>query len=173
LKILFNRQGIPIKANLIKEDVATFGKSYNATVLGIIKNSEDGISPKVFYENVAILMPNFKMTRAGPFKGINCSGGIVHDPNGQITSCWERIGNDVIQLRNFLDGHKKGRARVFVEIPRPAQEEVASGLWEMFKRLVSLCMGKSTLGLVAASKVLFAVLPEVALPIDNAEWITA
>jgi len=33
-------------------------------------------------------------------------------------------------------------------------------------------MGKSTLGLVAASKVLFSVFPEVALPIDNAEWRT-
>jgi hypothetical protein len=31
-------------------------------------------------------------------------------------------------------------------------------------------MGKNTLGLVAASKVLFAVLPEVALPIDNTQW---
>lgn len=172
MKILFDKLGSPIKASLIKENVAAFGQSYNATVLGIIKKSEDGISQKVFYENVATLMPNFKMTRAGPFKGINCFGGIVHDPNGQIASCWERIGNEVIQLRNFLDGHKQGRARVLVEIPRPTQEEVASGLWEVFKKLVSLCMGKSTLGLVAASKVLFAVLPEVALPIDNAEWRT-
>ena len=40
----------------------------------------------------------------------------------------------------------------------------------MFKKLVSLCMGKNTLGLVAASKVLFSVFPEVALPIDNAQW---
>jgi hypothetical protein len=31
-------------------------------------------------------------------------------------------------------------------------------------------MGKSTPGLVGASKLLFAVLPEVALPVDNAQW---
>jgi len=62
LKILFNKQDTPIKANRIKENVATFGQSYNATVLEIIKNSEDGISPKVFYENVAKLMPNLRKT---------------------------------------------------------------------------------------------------------------
>jgi hypothetical protein len=156
----------------IRHSIIDFGHSYNETVWEIIKKSHIKINRKIFFENVATLMPNFKMTRAGPFKGINCSGGIVHDPNGQIASCWERIGNEVIQLRDFLNGHKKARARVLVEMPRPAQEEVASGLWEMFKRLVPLCMGKTTLGLVAASKVLFAVLPEVALPIDNAEWRT-
>ncbi|HUS89789.1 MAG TPA: hypothetical protein VMW91_10615, partial [Desulfosporosinus sp.] len=96
--------------------------------------------------------------------------GRVKDPNGQIAACWEGIGNNAVKLRNFLDLHKKDRARVLIEMLRPAQNEVASELWEMFKKLVSLCMGKNTLGLVAASKVLFAVLPEVALPIDNAQW---
>lgn len=170
MKILFNKQGTPIKANRIKENVATFGQSYNATVLEIIKNSEDGISPKVFYENVAKLMPNFKMTRQGPFKGVDFSGGIVQDPNGQIAACWAGVGNKTIKLRNFLDQHKKTRARVLVEIPSSVQKEAASELWKIFKKLVSLCMGKNTFVLVAASKVLFAVLPEVALPIDNTQW---
>jgi len=40
----------------------------------------------------------------------------------------------------------------------------------MFKRLLSVCMSDWSYGLVAASKVLFAVLPEVAQPIDNAQW---
>jgi len=47
---------------------------------------------------------------------------------------------------------------------------VAAQLWNMFKKLVSLCMGKNSLGLVAASKVLFSGFPEVALPIDNVQW---
>lgn len=31
-------------------------------------------------------------------------------------------------------------------------------------------MTKNSLGLVGASKVIFAVLPEIALPIDNTQW---
>ena len=33
-------------------------------------------------------------------------------------------------------------------------------------------MGKTSYGLVGASKILFSVLPEIALPVDNAEWVT-
>ena len=50
------------------------------------------------------------------------------------------------------------------------QRKVADDLWEIFKLLLPPCMGKSTLGLVAASKILFSVFPEVALPVDNTQW---
>jgi len=170
MNILFDNRSNPLKADYIKKCIEGFGESYNATVCEIINNSRKGIDEEIFFKNVATLMPNFKMTRAGPFKGVKYSIGKVKDPNGQIAACWEGISNNAVKLRNFLDLHKKDRARVLIEILRPTQNEVASELWEMFKKLVSLCMGKNTLGLVAASKVLFAVLPEVALPIDNAQW---
>jgi hypothetical protein len=32
-------------------------------------------------------------------------------------------------------------------------------------------MGETSYGLVGASKILFSVLPEIALPIDNAQWL--
>jgi len=32
-------------------------------------------------------------------------------------------------------------------------------------------MGETTYGLVGASKILFAVLPEIVLPIDNSQWL--
>ena len=32
-------------------------------------------------------------------------------------------------------------------------------------------MGKTSFGLVGASKILFAVLPEIILPIDNSQWL--
>ncbi|MBN2062162.1 MAG: hypothetical protein JW882_17295, partial [Deltaproteobacteria bacterium] len=88
-----------------------------------------------------------------------------------LISDFNDIGDNVVKLREFLDAKRTGsRARVLVEISHSAQKEVATELWNMFKRLVSLCMGKYTLGLVAASKVLFSVFPEEAQPIDNAEW---
>jgi len=40
----------------------------------------------------------------------------------------------------------------------------------MFKKLLSVCMSDGSYGLVAASKILFAVFPEIALPIDNVQW---
>lgn len=171
MKILFNKSGNPIKPGVIGNAISNFGNSYNKTVREIIVNSRNGVDRNIFFQNVAKLMSNFKMTRQGPFKGIRYSNGKVIDPNGQIATCWEGIGDSAVELRNFLDKKRTGsRARVLVEISHSAQQEVASELWNMFKRLVSLCMGKYTLGLVASSKVLFSVFPEVAQPIDNAEW---
>jgi len=39
------------------------------------------------------------------------------------------------------------------------------------KKLLPFTMGKTTYGLVGASKILFAVLPEIILPIDNSQWL--
>ena len=39
------------------------------------------------------------------------------------------------------------------------------------KNLLPFTMGKTTFGLVGASKILFSVLPELVLPIDNSQWL--
>ncbi|MBW2035337.1 MAG: hypothetical protein JRI94_17470 [Deltaproteobacteria bacterium] len=152
MKILFNKKGNPIKPGLISNAISNFGNSYNETVREVINNSRPCMNRKIFFENVAKLMPNFKMTRQGPFKGVNFSGGVVQDPKGQIADCWQGIGDIAVELRNVLDRqHKISRTRILVEISPLEQLEVASELWIMFKKLVSLCMGKNTFGLVAAS----------------------
>jgi len=171
LKILFNKKGNPATPESIRSSIINFGNSYNETIREIIVNSRNGVDRKIFFQNVAKLMPNFKMTRQGPFKGVSYSNGIAKDPKGQIADCWEGIGDSAVKLREFLDKKRtESRARVLVEISHSTQKEIATQLWNMFKKLVSLCMGKNTLGLVAASKVLFSIFPEVALPIDNAQW---
>ena len=171
VKILFDRNGNPMSPESIRRSIINFGHSYNETVRGVINNSRTSVNREIFFENVAKLMPNFKMTRQGPFKGINYSGGNVKDPKGQIAACWEGIDDNAVKLRDFLNQENpESRARVLVAISHSAQKEVSLQLWKMFKKLVSLCMGKNALGLVAASKVLFSVFPEVALPIDNAQW---
>jgi hypothetical protein len=171
MKILFDRKGNPIKLGSIRSSIINFGNSYNETVREVINNSRTTMNRKVFFENVARLMPNFKMTRRGLFKGVYYSDGIVKDPKGQIAACWEGVGDNAIMLRDFLNRENaESRRRVLVEISPSAQKDVALQLWKMFKKLVSLCMGKNTLGLVTVSKVLFSVFPEVALPIDNAQW---
>ena len=40
----------------------------------------------------------------------------------------------------------------------------------MFKGLLPVCMSEASWGVVAASKLLFSVFPEVALPVDNNQW---
>ena len=170
-KILFDAGGEPYDSFFIKRCILNFGESYNATVNYIIENSKKCLSKKIFFQNAARLMPNFQMTRQGPFKGVKFNKDFVRDPVGQIEKCWLEIGGDVVDLRNFLDRENSGtRGRALVEMQSGPQKELVNRLLLIFKRLLPACMGKSTQGLVGASKLLFAVLPEVALPIDNAQW---
>jgi hypothetical protein len=170
-KILFNDGGKAYDGLLIRGCILNFGTSYNATVRYVIENSEKGLSKQIFFQNVARLMPNFLMTRKGPFKGVRFHEGVVSDPESQIEKCWSEIGDAIVDLRNFVDRENRGtRGRALVEMPSGSQREVVNRLLMIFKRLLPICMGKSTRGLVGASKLLFAVVPEVALPIDTAQW---
>ena len=126
MQILFNKKGNPLKPNLISSAIENFGNSYNETVHEIIVNSRDCVDRKIFFQNVAKLMPNFKMTRQGPFKGIRYSDGKVIDPNGKIAACWEGIENRAVKLREFLDEKRtESRARVLVEMSNSDQKEVS------------------------------------------------
>lgn len=171
IKILFNDSGKPYKADFISDSISNFGKSYNETVSAVIRNTERGLSKRVFCENIARLMPPFKMTRRGPFKGVKFTNGQVEDPAGIIEKCWVEVGDDVVELRDLLDRKsRKNRSRVLIELPGESQKEVTNRLWNIFKKLLPVCKGKITPGRVGASKVLFAIFPEVALPVDNKQW---
>jgi len=158
MNILFKTNGNSYRPRFVEKCVRNFGKSYNETVCKVINNSTHGLNKEIFRRNVAMLMPNFLMGRAGPFKGVRYMGGNVRDPRGQITACWDSVGKRAVELRKFISQYRKGsRGRVIIETPRAVQEEI-------------VCWTENSFGLVGASKVLFAVLPEIALPIDNAEW---
>jgi len=171
MEILFEKNGSPYSARCINKCLKEFGKGYNSTVSKVIANSNKGLDKDVFRVNVGVLMPNFLMCRAGPFKGVKYSNDHVLDPNGIISDCWKSIGDQAVALRDFLDRRNKGkRTRTLLNMSISERSTVAAELWKMFKALLPVCMGKQTMGLVGTSKVLFAVLPEVALPVDNAEW---
>ncbi len=172
MKVLFDNNGNPYPSGYIGQRIKDFGYSYNQTVDRIIKNSDKGLDKTIFWENIATLFPNFKMTRKGRFQGIKIDkNGIVHDKNGVLDRCWKEIGDLVLALREFLDQQKKDRNRILVEMNPVLQVEVSRRLWEIFKTVVPVCMGETTFGLVGPSKILFANLPEVALPIDNNQWL--
>jgi len=172
MKVLFDSGHKPFGLRVIRKCIEEFGYGYSRVIRRVIEDSNNGLDKRIFFKNIAMLMPNFKMTRQGPFKGVKIVGGAVKDPEGIIADCWKEVGKNATALRRFLDSQNKGRVRVIGEVPRQVREEIAKELWEMFKRVVPLCMGGYTYGLVGASKVLFAVLPEVAQPIDTSEWLT-
>jgi len=135
------------------------------------QNSISGISKDVFDQNAARLLSNFKMTRQGPFSGVKYQNGKPSDPNKKLNECWNSIGDDLIRIRNSIDMYKSpSRVRVLVNLEAEQFEGIFEELWKVFKRLLPICMGENTFGLVGASKIIFALLPEVGLPVDNKQW---
>ena len=172
MNILFKTNGKPYTPRFVKTCVRKFGESYNETMCKVINNSRIGLNKEIFHRNVAMLMPNFLMGRAGPFKGVKyMDGNNVIDPKGQITACWDSIGKQTVELRKFINQHRKGsRIRVIIETPQDVQEEIAFQLMLLLSQLSTVCWTENSFGLVGSSKVLFAVLPEAAMAIDNVEW---
>jgi len=171
MNILFDSRGRAIPPKKIKTCISEFGKSYTKTVRNMTARSETALTQDIFFQNVAQLMPNFKMTRRGCFNGIKFKHGIVYDPNGQILACWAAGGKEVIQIKNYLlqqaDVHRR---RIIADIPDELRKHVVADLGKAFKKLVPICIGNVSNGFVAASKILFAVLPEISLPVDTAQW---
>jgi hypothetical protein len=63
------------------------------------------------------------------------------------------------------------RERYLVELGALERETLFDQVWRITKKLLPFSMGGASYGLVGASKILFSVLPEIVLPVDNTEWI--
>lgn len=172
MKVLFDSSGNPYPGAYIKQCVSAFGEGYSEAVQIIIRRSKDRVDKDIFLKSSAKLMSSFKMTRSGPFKGVGMPGAKnLDNDRGVLSASWEAIAESVLELKEFLISRPNTtRSRVLVEILEIERSQVAEKLWGMFKRLLPLCMSKTSLGLVGASKLLFSVLPEVALPVDNNQW---
>ncbi len=172
MKVLFDNSGNPHPKAYIEKCLEKFGRSYSLTVQEIIGATQDRIDKGIFLKNAAKLMSNFKMTRTGPFKGVRVFNRKGFDNDREILSeSWKAIGESVLDLKKFLISRPIAtRERVLVEVSEVERKQVAGKLWYMFKQLLPLCMSETSLGLVGASKLLFSVFPEVALPVDNNQW---
>jgi hypothetical protein len=174
-QILF-RNNSPIPPDDVSQAVSDFGESYARTVRTIIRNTGGpDIDKALFLKNCASLLTNFKMTRAGPFKGIRVAEpkDKVLDPKGKLEDAWDRIGKDLVSLKGVLSrAGLKPRSRTLLLLDEASRKDVIGELWIVFKKLLPVTMSSNSYGLVGASKILFSVFPEIALPIDNAEWRT-
>ncbi len=170
-RVLFHENGDPIDQRCIHRFIVAFPKHYHNVVRDIVKKSAV-LDEKAFKFNVATLIPSFKMTRKGVFHGVKAGkNGRISDPNGIIDKCWRAIGSDLLVLREKLDKEElKCRGRAIVDCSSSTRDSILSETARLFEKLLPICKGKTSTGKVGASKVLFAALPEVALPVDNAEW---
>jgi len=160
--ILFQTDGRPIDPAHIADSVAAFGDSYNDAAHTIIRESagldEDGT---VFRACASRILSSFGMTRGGIFR---TRGAEV------LQACWREIGSDLLDIRASVGSGGLDRDRYLLELDEDSRTELIGDVWSLMKRLLPFTMGKTSYGLVGASKILFSVLPEIALPIDNAQW---
>ncbi len=115
------------------------------------------------------------MARSGPFKGVKLTekGKIIGTrPRKKITDCWNQTKTELKEVKKILkQSNCQPRSRTLVLLDSLSREKVASILWQAFKKMLPITMGKNSYGLVGASKILFSVFPEIVLPLDNAEWL--
>jgi len=175
-KVLFYEEGYrePIDHRSVTRLLRAFPRSYSEVVEIIVENSES-LTENAFRFNVASLMPSFGMTRKGAFEGIGVDKeGRVHDRTSVIDLCWKEIGDGLQNIRRYIDEnavvHK--RSRRLAELSTVQRDYVIRKTCNLFAGLcgIGVRRGQIRSARVGASKILFATLPEVALPVDNMEW---
>jgi hypothetical protein len=162
-EILLDAKGHAISPVEISERIIAFGDSYSNVIKEIINNSmvldNDG---EVFIKCASRILSNFKMTRRGPFHG---------NYNEKLRSCWNAVGANLKEINHSLRKSGLPRDRYILELSVHEREGLIAEIWLITKKLLPFTMGETSYGLVGASKILFSVLPEIVLPIDNAEWL--
>jgi len=111
------------------------------------------------------------MTRAGPFKGVKIAENGNVNGKQILFDCWNQIGDGLLEIRKSVSNSGYSRDRYLLELNKPERERLLVEIWLIAKRLLPFTMGKTSYGLVGASKILFAVLPEIVLPVDNNQWL--
>jgi len=170
-KVLFRKDGSPIDAPRIKLLVSEFPESYDKVVKKIIANSTT-LNRETFMCNVATLLPSFRMTRNAKyvFHGVKIQGKTVLDPKHALDLCWTKVNGELQDLKKHIGQNTSDRSRAILELSSESHNYVIGKTSELFEKLKWTSVNNSEVGRVGASKILFAVLPEIALPVDNAEW---
>ena len=159
--ILFNLNGNAKSPKEVRERICGF--EYADATCDIIRDSlELEGNGKVFIKCSTWILSNFGMTRSGAFRDIN--------ETDILPRCWTIIGDQVLEIHNKVVD-SGSRDRYLLEIGDSEREELSAKIWSITKLLLPLTMGKTSWGLVGASKILFSVLPEIVLPVDNSMWL--
>lgn len=162
-EILFTSEGHPITPAQISQKITGFGDGYNDAAKDIIRDSGVlDVDGEVFFKCASRILSSFGMTRRGPFHA---------NREKRLRSCWDAIGKNLVQINKSVRESGLSRDRYILELSEPERKELIVEIWLLTKRLLPFTMGGKSYGLVGASKILFSVLPEITLPIDNAQWL--
>ena len=163
-EILFDKTGHAITPIKISQKISEFGDSYSDAIKEITNNSKildsDGV---VFIKCASRILSNFKMTRRGPFH---------ENLDETLRRCWDAIVINLLEINHAVRTSNLLRDRYLLELSAPEREDLIAEIWLVTKKLLPFTMGKTSYGLVGASKILFSVLPEIVLPVDNTEWLS-
>ena len=168
VNLLFNSKGRALTPDEIRQKIADF--SYTEATLEIIEKSKS-LDKDGFVSCTARILSNFGMTRAGPFKGVRITSDGSINGREVLDKCWNEIGDELITIRNSVQKSRHPSDRYLLELSNINRERLLAQIWAMTKQLLPITMGKTSYGLVGASKILFAVLPEIVLPVDNQQWL--
>jgi len=164
-RILFTSEGIAIHPQKIHDEISRFRKDYIETTYKIIQYSgELDTNGEVFIKCASLILSNFGMTRSGPFKK-------DENINKRLLNCWNEVGDSLIDVKFSILQSGLSRDRFLLELDQNKREKLIAEIWFIMKHLLPFTMGETTFGLVGASKILFSVLPEIVLPIDNKQWL--
>lgn len=162
-EILLDANGQAISPNEISERIDEFGDSYSNAISEIINRSKvldnDG---EIFIECANRILSNFRMTRRGPFH-VNSTG--------LLRGCWIAVGAHLKEINYSVRNSGLPRDRYILELGDRERDGVIAEIWLIAKKLLPFTMGDTSYGLVGASKILFSVLPEIVLPVDNVQWL--
>jgi len=160
---MLDREGRVLTPKAIKELITSFGESYTVATKDIIDKSQSlDQGGETFIWCAARILSNFGMTRAGIFH---------RDMKKILRDCWNAVGPDLLEIRTSVNQSGLSRERYLVELGAPEREALFGRIWRITKKLLPFSMGDTSYGLVGASKILFSVLPEIVLPVDNTEWL--
>lgn len=164
-RILFTSDNQAILPEKVRYTISGFGNSYINATHEIIQNSKTlDKNGEVFIKCASLILSNFGMTRSGRFKGETNKKEILFN-------CWKKIGEHLIRINNSVIESGLSRDRYLLELDEHKREKLVAEIWSITKQLLPFTMGKTSYGLVSASKILFSVLPEIVLPIDNSQWL--
>lgn len=160
--VLFNDKSSAICPQEIASQIAGFSESYKNAIAEIIRDSAVLDSEGWIFTNCATrILKNFKMTRRGAFH---------EELDITLRDRWSTIGPTLFDLKNFIRRSSVSRDRFLLETSPTNRTEIIKTVWQMTKALLPFTMTENSYGLVGASKILFAVLPEIVLPVDNTQW---
>jgi hypothetical protein len=171
-RILFiNKE--PLLEQHISQSIDDFPSSYSRAIQEIVQaTANQTINQNFFVVNTIKILSSFKMTRQGVFKGLGMDiDGNPIGPVSKIEDCWNAIGTELIEIRNLLNNWcLYDRDRLLVLMDDNRLRIISDRLYRAFKKILPITMSKHSYGLVGASKILFAIFPEIVLPVDNIEW---